>query len=98
MPLGDYKIIDSAELAQRLGVPESWIRNQTRRNCPAPIPHVKVGRYVRIEWSSKRLYVWWSRHRSADYQEPPSPESRPAETPRPMAPTKVRRSSAPLPR
>src|SRR5437660_12125217 len=96
MPFDDYKIIDSAALAQRLGVPESWIRNQTRRNCPDPIPHVKVGRYVRFEWPSKRLYLWWSRHRRADHQEPPSPERQPAEAPRLMARKILRRRRAAL--
>src|SRR5712691_13382497 len=85
MPLGDYKILDSKQLAERLGVPESWIRNQTRRNCPDPIPHIKLGRYVRYEWPSNRLYLWWSRHRRAAQQEAPASEGQPVKAPRQLA-------------
>jgi len=58
-----FEKIDSAEFAKRISMTESWVRNQTRSNCSDPIPHVKLGRYVRFEWNSPELNAWWDRHR-----------------------------------
>jgi hypothetical protein len=69
-----YEMLDAAGLAKKLSLPESWIRNHVRKNCPDPIPHVGAGKYVRFEWVSEDLNAWWERHRSA---------SEPAPTPQP---------------
>src|SRR6266496_6627248 len=78
-PLSEFEKIDSAEFAKRISMTESWVRNQTRSNCDDPIPHVKLGRYVRFEWNSPELNAWWDRHRKGN-SAPLS--SRPAETER----------------
>jgi len=54
------ELIDSAELAARWRVPESWIRNRTRSRTPISerIPCVRLGRYVRFQWGSLRLSEW----------------------------------------
>ena len=54
------ELIDSAELASRWKVPESWIRNHTRSRTPKDerIPYIRLGRYVRFEWGSPRLAEW----------------------------------------
>ena len=54
------ELIDSAELAARWRVPESWIRNRTRARTPSHerIPCVRLGRYVRFQWGSSRLSEW----------------------------------------
>ncbi len=57
------EIIDSKELARRLRLPESWVRDRVRARNDDPLPHVKVGRYVRFEWGSPELVEWWARHR-----------------------------------
>ena len=59
------EVIDSAELAARWRVPESWIRNHTRARTPATerIPCIRLGRYVRFEWGSPRLEAWLARKR-----------------------------------
>jgi len=59
------ELIDSAELASRWRVPESWIRNHTRERTPKPerIPCIRLGRYVRFEWGSARLNEWLARKR-----------------------------------
>ena len=57
------EVIDSKELARRLVLPESWVRDHVRGRCDDPIPHIKVGRYIRFEWGSRELLEWWSRHR-----------------------------------
>ena len=56
------EIIDSKELARRLQLPESWVRDRVRVRADDPLPHVKVGCYVRFEWGSPDLVQWWSRH------------------------------------
>jgi hypothetical protein len=59
------ELIDSAELAKRWQVPESWIRSRTRGRTPkdARIPCIRLGRYVRFEWGSVRLTAWLARQR-----------------------------------
>ena len=54
------ELIDSAELAARWRVPESWVRNHTRERTPKEdrIPCIRLGRYVRFEWGSPRLTEW----------------------------------------
>jgi hypothetical protein len=57
------EVIDAPELARRLRVPESWIRNRTRARTPADerIPCLRLGRYVRFEWGSSRFQTWLAR-------------------------------------
>ena len=59
------ELIDSAELAARWRVPESWIRNHTRNRTPRDdrIPCIRLGRYVRFEWNSPRLQQWLEKKR-----------------------------------
>jgi hypothetical protein len=59
-----FEVIDSAELAKRWSLPESWIREQTRCRATDPIPCVRVGRYVRFEWGSPKLLAWWAKRRT----------------------------------
>jgi hypothetical protein len=60
------ELIDSAELAARWRVPESWIRNRTRARTPREerIPCVRLGRYVRFEWGSAPLSEWLAKKRN----------------------------------
>jgi hypothetical protein len=53
-------LIDAADLAARLRVPESWIRNRTRARTPKEerIPCIRLGRYVRFAWRSPQLEEW----------------------------------------
>ena len=53
------EIIDSKELALRLRVPESWVRDRVRARSDDRLPYVKIGRYVRFEWGSQELVEWW---------------------------------------
>ena len=65
--LSEFEKIDSTEFAKRISMTESWVRNQTRNNCHDPIPHVKLGRYVRFEWnSSPNLMPGGARHRKGN--------------------------------
>jgi len=58
-----FEVIDAAELAKRLSLPESWIRDQVRTRAIDPIPCFRFGRYVRFEWLHPELANWLQRHR-----------------------------------
>jgi hypothetical protein len=53
-----YEFIDCSELARRLAVPTSWIRDQVRSRSQDPLPHVNLGKYVRFLWGSPALELW----------------------------------------
>jgi hypothetical protein len=57
----EYEFIDSRELARRLAVPPSWIRDQVRARSEDPLPHVNLGKYVRFLWGSPELEDWIAR-------------------------------------
>ena len=58
----NLQVIDSTELAKRLNVPESWVRSRTnRKRTVDPIPHYKLGRYIRFNWGSAELLDWLNR-------------------------------------
>jgi hypothetical protein len=59
-----FEVLTAGELAERWRVPESWIREQTRSRAADPIPHVRLGRYVRFSWNSPELAAWWRRRQS----------------------------------
>jgi hypothetical protein len=56
------EVIDSAELAKRLNVPETWVRSRSNpKRTNDPIPHLRLGRYVRFPWGSEQLLEWLNR-------------------------------------
>jgi hypothetical protein len=56
------EVIDSTELAKRLHVPETWVRSRTNlKRTDDPIPHLRLGRYVRFYWGSEPLEDWLAR-------------------------------------
>jgi len=56
-----FEIIDCPTLAKRLCVPTTWIRDQVRSRVPDPIPHLRLGKYVRFRWGSPELQQWLTR-------------------------------------
>lgn len=61
--------IDAKELAKRWGVSVGWIERHSRQNYTRdPIPHVRLGRVVRYEWSCERLQAWWDRQQCCEKQ------------------------------
>jgi len=56
-----FEVIDAPELARRWKVPASWVREQTRSRATDPLPHARLGRYVRFSWGSPELTQWWNR-------------------------------------
>jgi hypothetical protein len=58
----ETEVINSAELAKRLGVPESWVRSRSNpKRTSDPIPHYKLGRYINFPWGSNVLREWLDR-------------------------------------
>ena len=48
------RLLTAAELAERLSVPAGWPLEQARAGT---IPHVRLGRYVRFEWSEIEAWL-----------------------------------------
>ncbi len=42
-------LLDARQLAQRLGCSVKFIYERTTKHCPAPMPHYKVGKFVRFK-------------------------------------------------
>ena len=57
------EILDVEQLAKRLHLPASWLREQTRSRAVDKIPHLRFGRYVRFAWGSPDLQQWLERRK-----------------------------------
>jgi hypothetical protein len=53
------ELLDSAGIAARLHVPDSWVRSRTRARTPRSerIPCVRLGRYVRFSWTEVESWL-----------------------------------------
>jgi hypothetical protein len=63
VPQKTFELLTAEELAERLRVPASWIREQTRSRSLQgdPLPHLRLGRYIRFQWGSLELEGWLRR-------------------------------------
>jgi hypothetical protein len=54
-------LLTPAELAARLAVGESWVREKTRERARTrdkdPLPIVRLGKYVRFDWEAVRGWL-----------------------------------------
>lgn len=48
------RLVDAQAVAERLGVPASWVRESTRSGA---MPHVRLGRYVRYDLDDVALWL-----------------------------------------
>jgi excisionase family DNA binding protein len=48
------RLLDAKAVAERLGVPESWVRESARSGA---IPHVRLGRYVRFDLADVEAWL-----------------------------------------
>ena len=48
------RLLDAKAVAERLGVPESWVRESARSGA---IPHVRLGRYVRFDLADVEAWI-----------------------------------------
>jgi predicted DNA-binding transcriptional regulator AlpA len=58
-------LLTPAQLAERLAVPTSWIREKTRQRARErdrdPLPTIKLGKYVRFSWNE--IEAWLERQK-----------------------------------
>jgi excisionase family DNA binding protein len=60
------RLLNANEVGSLLGVPTSWVREQTRTGT---IPHLRLGRYVRFQadaveaWLEEQRAGQWRKHR-----------------------------------
>jgi excisionase family DNA binding protein len=54
------------EVAALLRVPVSWVYDHVRPGCPDPLPHLKLGKYVRFSGADIRAYLQRMRSRNAE--------------------------------
>ena len=54
-------LLTPAALAERLAVPETWIREKCRQRAQArdadPLPCVPLGKYVRFDWNDVLAWI-----------------------------------------
>lgn len=55
-PLAPEDILTPEQLAARLQVPKSWIKEKTRDRARQrdknPLPFIRIGRYIRFDWQA----------------------------------------------
>ena len=65
------EILTPQQVAERLQLPESWVYEQTRNRAAIrvadPLPHMKVGRYLRFKWSD--VLAWLERQNRKDQRQ-----------------------------
>src|SRR5215471_1003702 len=54
-----FNVLTAEQLAELWAVPPTWIYEQTRTRAADPIPHVRLGKYVRFQSGSPELAEWW---------------------------------------
>jgi hypothetical protein len=54
-------LLTPAQLAERLAVPASWIKEKTRQRARErdddPLPTVRLGKYVRFDWNDVLAWI-----------------------------------------
>jgi excisionase family DNA binding protein len=51
------QLLKPQQLADLLGVPISFIYDRTRQNASDPIPHFKVGKYIRFDLAQVQSWL-----------------------------------------
>jgi excisionase family DNA binding protein len=57
------RLLSAAEVAERLAVPESWVRQETRAGR---MPCLELGRYRRYEWQA--VVDWLADQRAGQWR------------------------------
>ena len=50
-------ILTPDQLAQRLSVSRSWVTEKCRTRGTNPIPHYRIGKYVRFNWKTVSEWI-----------------------------------------
>ncbi len=56
-PVDPSQILTLTELAERLKVSERWVYEKSRRRCLNPLPCIRIGRYLRFDWTSVSAWL-----------------------------------------
>lgn len=51
------RLLTVQELAEILTLPVSWVYEHTKAQCHDPLPHLKLGKYLRFEESLVRQWL-----------------------------------------
>jgi excisionase family DNA binding protein len=57
------QLLDATQVAERLNVPISWVREQTRAGA---IPYLELGRYRRYDWPA--VVAWLEEQRAGQWR------------------------------
>jgi excisionase family DNA binding protein len=57
------RLLDAREVAERLSVPVTWVRAETRAGR---MPHLALGRYKRYEWQA--VVAWLEEQRAGQWR------------------------------
>ena len=55
--LSPDNLLTPEEVAERLKVPESWVYEKTRARCRNPMPCLRLGRYIRFDWTAVATWL-----------------------------------------
>jgi 2'-5' RNA ligase len=66
VPEPPARLLVAAEVAERLSVPESWVRQETRKPPDEAMPHLTLGRYKRYEWEA--VVGWLAEQRAGKWR------------------------------
>jgi hypothetical protein len=50
-------LLTPVQLAERLQVSRAWVTEKTRRRCIDPVPHMRIGKYVRFHWPAVSAWL-----------------------------------------
>lgn len=53
----DLELLDAKQVAELLNVKLSWVQQQPRSRVKDPLPHIKVGKYVRYQEAAVREWL-----------------------------------------
>jgi hypothetical protein len=66
------EILTPSQIAFRLQVKPTWVYEQTRERAgtrnPDPLPHIKLGRYLRFDWHD--VLAWLERQKTSYRPQP----------------------------
>ena len=57
------RLLEASEVAERLSVPVSWVRAETRAGR---MPHLELGRYRRYDWEA--VAAWLAEQRAGQWR------------------------------
>ena len=61
----DDSLLTAQELAERLGVPVSWVYRRAAPSYPDPLPAIRVGAYLRFSFPDVERFLRGGERRAA---------------------------------